>query len=168
LLDVEAAISLHGATGDNCWNPENVNGWGYDCHRRRSHYRHRANNNAIRRRKRRSGNHLPEAMTDFTPVEPMVLASPQLVAPPAAVLVLYRQGKDSPVHAVAAEVWRGSQQVAVMEAIHCMGMRGDKVAAYIRELLASLHEQFGVSKFEDVIKELPVDQCPIKNCPLKG
>jgi len=165
-LSAEAAIVVHGATGDNCWNPENVYGWGYDCHRRRSHYRHRSDINAIRRRQRRKGNQ-EYAATEVEPgiITPATIAPPIIEAPAAAVLVLFRQSKDTPVHAVAAEVWRGNQKLTQIEAIHCMGMRGDKVTAYIKELLLSLHEQFGVSKFEDVIKELPVSQCPILNCP---
>lgn len=187
VLSAEEAIAVHGATGDNCWNPENIHGWGYDCHRRRSHYRHRSDNNAIRRRLRRhaaqvQGEELgvsesqlsselcpgAEVLQSPIPIEPSLISAPTIAVAPAAVLVLYRQGKDTPVHAIAAEVWRGSDQLATVEAVHCMGMRGDKVTAYIRDLLASLHERFGVSKFEDVVKELPVHQCPIQNCPLKG
>lgn len=162
-LTAEEAIALHGTTGDNCWNPENVHGWGYDCHRRRSHYRHRADHNAIRRRQRRTGN----SQQDNPAPEMAVLVPPEIPVMPAAVLVLYRQGKDTPVHAIAAEVWRGNQKVAVVEAVHTMGMRGDKVATYIKDLLLSL-QQFGVSKFENVVKEIPIHQCPIPACPLKG
>lgn len=171
-LTAEAAIAVHGPTGDNCWNPENIQGWGYDCHRRRSHYRHQADNNAIRRRQRRRGGGdlvggdpvgSPPVTTDL-----IVIAAPEIATPVAAVLVLYRQGKDTPVHAIAAEVWRGNQHLASVTAVHCMGMRGDKVTTYLKELLASLQTQFGVSKFEDILKELPVHQCPIADCPLKG
>ncbi|MDX2242505.1 MAG: hypothetical protein NW224_17600 [Leptolyngbyaceae cyanobacterium bins.302] len=176
LLAVEDAIAQHGAEGDNCWNPENIYGWGYDCHRRRSHYRHRADNNAIRRRQRRAAGRqvhvLPISqsmpLVDEPADEPVQLSAPTIQPVLAAVLVLYRQGKDTPVHAIAAEVWRGNQKVATVEAFHCMGMRGDKVTASIKELLSSLYEQFGISKFEDVIKEVPVTQCPIPNCPIQG
>lgn len=172
LLGVEDAIVQHGAAGDNCWNPENVNGWGYDCHRRRSHYRHRADNNAIRRRLRRTAGGRAQASSTSeliqTASEPIHISAPAIQSVPAAVLVLYRQGKDTPVHAIAAEIWQGNRKIATVEAFHCMGMRGDKVTASIKELLSSLHEQFGISKFEDVIKEVPVAQCPISNCPMQG
>ena len=164
LLTVEEAIALHGAEGDNCWNPGNANGWGYDCHRRRSHYRHRPDNNAIRRRQRRTGSQ----SVSPTSSPPLVLTAPTIHSVPAAVLVLYRQGKEAPVHAIAAEVWRGNQKVAVVEAVHTMGMRGDKVTTYIKDLLQSLQAQYGVLKFEDVVKELPVNQCPIPNCPIRA
>lgn len=94
-----------------------------------------------------------------------------LPAPPlsyAAVLVLYRNHKDAPVHAVAAEIWQGDRQVLNIPPIHCLGMRGNQVTAYIQTVLEQLHHQFGVSRFEDVIKQLPVAQCPIQPCPLKA
>ena len=97
-----------------------------------------------------------------------MLTAPTIHSVPAAVLVLYRQGKEAPVHAIAAEVWRGNQKVAVVEAVHTMGMRGDKVTTYIKDLLQSLQAQYGVLKFEDVVKELPVNQCPIPNCPIRA
>jgi hypothetical protein len=164
LLSAEEAIALHGEEGDNCWNPGNEKGWGYDCHRRRSHYRHRADNNATRRRQRRTGTQPPTQLI----AAPEQVAAPTIPTVFAAVLVLYRQHKDAPVHAIAAEVWQGSQKITTVEVVHCMGMRGDKVTAYLKELLSSLQEQFGVSKFEDIVKEVPVHQCPIPGCPVKG
>ncbi|MBD2098866.1 hypothetical protein H6F90_27775 [Trichocoleus sp. FACHB-591] len=92
---------------------------------------------------------------------------PPVPIAPAAILVLYRQQTDAPVHAVAAEVWQENQLVAVVPPIHCMGLKGDRVSAYIKEMLASLAQQFGVTRFEDVIKEVPVAQCPIEPCPLR-
>jgi hypothetical protein len=156
-LDVEAAIGLHGPEGDRCWDPS-------ICHRRRSHYRKRDDINAARRRIRRS-NQKASGLTVHNPIE---LPPPANLLPVAAVLVLYRQRADAPVHAVAAEVWQGNQRIAAVQPIHCMGMKGDRVTAYIKEMLASLHHQFGISRFEDVIKELPVENCPIQPCPLKA
>lgn len=86
---------------------------------------------------------------------------------PAAILVLYRQSPNTPVHAVGAEVWRGNQKIAEVKPVHCMGMRADKVADYIKQLLTSLNQQFAVTKFEDVVKEVPVQHCPLIPCPLK-
>ena len=162
-LSVELAIALYGSQGDNCWNPGNVNGWGYDCHRRRSHYRHRSDINATRRRlKRKGGTNSPQPPAALIEVIP-----PTPVVPVAAVLVLYRQHPTAPVHAVAAEVWQGNQKLAQIQAVHCLGMRADKVTDYLKELLGTIHQQFGVSRFEDVVKELPVHHCPIVPCPLK-
>jgi hypothetical protein len=86
----------------------------------------------------------------------------------AAILVLYRQSSQTPVHAVGAEVWQGDGKIAEVKPVHCMGMRADKVADYIKQLLASLNQQYGVTKFEDVVKEVPVHHCPIEPCPLRG
>ena len=85
----------------------------------------------------------------------------------AAILVLYRHHPNTPVHAVAAEVWRGEHKLAEVKAIHCMGMRADKVTAYIKELLLSLNQPFGITRFENITKEIPIDYCPIVPCPLK-
>ena len=93
---------------------------------------------------------------------------PALLSTPAAILVLYRQHSNAPVHAVAAEVWQDNQKVAEVKAMHCMGMKGDRVSAYIKEVLRSLSQPFGVTRFEDVVKEVPVHQCPIAHCPLKN
>ncbi len=164
-LSAEDAIATHGPQGDNCWNPGNENGWGYDCHRRRSHYRHRSDTNAVRRRLRRAGE-LPSASVQPTGTA-LEVAAPLPVASTAAVLVLYRQHAQAPVHAVAAEIWQGNQKLAQIQAVHCLGMRADRLGAYLKELLTSIHEQFGVARFEDVVKELPVLHCPIVPCPLK-
>ncbi|HIK56395.1 MAG TPA: hypothetical protein IGS37_14695 [Synechococcales cyanobacterium M55_K2018_004] len=228
-LTVEAAIALHGPTGDNCWNPGNANGWGYDCHRRRSHYRHRDDNNRTRRRLRRAEQakqqavlvsststppgldssaddlqhstaqtktlslaalraetaapeaepadaNAPHAIPPGRTLHTVTLGDSEYVAldlppvplPYAAVLVLYRQHKDAPVHAIGAEIWQGKVKVLNIQPIHCMGMRGNEVTAYIQTMLAELHQHFKVSRFEDVIKELPVHDCPLVPCPLKA
>jgi hypothetical protein len=91
-----------------------------------------------------------------------------LESPPAAILVLYRQSPTTPVHAVAAEVWQGNQKVLEIRPVHCMGMRADKVTEYIKQLLASLTQQFGITRFEDTVKEVPVEWCPIDPCPLRN
>jgi hypothetical protein len=170
-LAAEAAMALHGPKGDNCWNPRDERGLGYDCHRRRNHYRHRQAVNAERRLERR------KAQKPLAPVSPSPEGASSregrspltLIAPPpetlAAVLVLYRQTSDSPVHAVAAEVWQGDRKFAGIQPVHCMGLRGDQLSEYIREMLQQLHQHFGLGRFEDVIKELPVHRCPIRPCP---
>jgi hypothetical protein len=62
---------------------------------------------------------------------------------------------------------REARKIAQIQAVHCMGMRADKLTGYLKELLLSIHEQFGVARFEDVVKEIPVHDCPIVPCPLK-
>lgn len=166
-ISVEEAIALHGPTGDNCWNPGNSYNLGYDCHRRRNHYRHREDDNRTRRRMRKLAKQ-GTAIGAHLQVEPVEILAPPLCPVYAAVLVLYRNHKDAPVHAVAAEIWQGDRKVAEMSAVHCMGMRGDQVSAYLQNVLFSLKEQYGVRRFEDVIKEVPVKQCPIEACSLSA
>ncbi|MGJ3250815.1 MAG: hypothetical protein ACFE0J_06755 [Elainellaceae cyanobacterium] len=165
MLAVEDAIALHGPMGDDCWNPGNARKLGYDCYRRRNHYRHRDDDNRTRRRMRKLVKQGSTADL-HPPVEPVEILVPSPPPIYAAVLVLYRNHPDAPVHAVAAEIWQGSQQVGEMKAVHCMGMRGDQVAAYLQSLLQHLREHYGVGRFEDVVKEVPVTQCPIEGCPL--
>lgn len=173
-LAVEEAIALHGSEGDDCWNPGDCRQLDYDCHRRRNHYRHRQDDNQTRRRMRKLHKQNQEAQYQEAQYqEGQAIAtdreSIEFNPPPfpyAAVLVLYRQGKDAPVHAIAAEIWQGDRKVKQINAAHCMGMRGNEVTAYIREMLEHLHQQFGVSRFEDVIKEVAVHHCPIEGCPI--
>lgn len=117
-------------------------------------------------------NRLPNR-SEMTQADPeldqiLEISPPLPESPPAAILVLYRQSSTTPVHAVAAEVWEGNQKVAEVKPIHCMGMRADKVTDYIKQLLSSLNQQFGITRFEDLVKDVPVEWCPIEPCPLKG
>jgi hypothetical protein len=165
-LPPEEAIALHGDEGDGCWNPRDIKQQGYDCHRRRHHYRHRVQVNAERKRSRRRAYLSPSSASHDPAVSSILTLTPPVVPYSyAAILVLYRQTVDAPVHAVAAEVWFGDRQVAGIPAIHCMGMRGDEVSTYIRQMLTLLQEQFGIHRFEDVVKECPVHTCPVRPCP---
>lgn len=110
---------------------------------------------------------IEDPITSEAPAMSIVEIDPPIVTVPAAILVLYRQTPHAPVHAVAAEVWQGDEKIAEVKAVHCMGMKGDRVSAYIKEILVSLSQQFGVARFEDVIKEVPIEQCPIASCPFK-
>lgn len=158
-LSAEEAQELHGPSGDNCWNPS-------ICHRRRSHYRHRDDINRTRRRLRRHSAQIDQGSTSQKP-EYQEVNIPTATEPRAAVLVLYRQTKYSPVHAVAAEVWQGKQKIGGVAPIHCMGMRGNQVTSQIHTMLTTIKDTFGINRFEDVIKEQPVEACPIDGCPLK-
>lgn len=119
-------------------------------------------------RQRRSLPQAAEPPVSQTNLPSLAVELPAPISPTAAILVLYRQSAIAPVHAVAAEVWQGNQRIAQIAAVHCLGMRADKVTDYIKQLLQSLQQQFGISRFEDVVKEVPVHQCPIEPCPLRG
>jgi hypothetical protein len=158
-LSVEEAIALHGETGDGCWNPRDIQQRGYECHRRRHHYRHRAEINAEAKLRRRHQARLKNLEPEHT------LSPPSFSLPYAAILILYRQHPNAPVHAVAAEVWQGDRPIAAIPAVHCMGMRSDDVSQYLHAMLALLRQSFPITRFEDVVKERPVHTCPIIPCP---
>lgn len=173
-LSVAEAIALHGTEGDDCWNPDDIRNLGYNCHRRRNHYRHRETDNRNRRRMRKLAKQ-QDSLAERTSSPSWMLQGEEAevtVPPPplplAAVLVLYRNRKDAPVHAVAAEIWKGDRKVGEMKPVHCMGMRGDQVTAYLQQILGTLRESYGISRFEDVVKEIPVQHCPIDGCPISG
>ena len=162
MLSIEEAKALHGESGDNCWNPST-------CHRRRSHYRHRDDINRTRRRVRRNAKKVPLPSNPTTSSYQTLTIDPVADSQPcAAVLVLYRQTKQSPVHAIAVEIWRGAEKIGEVSPVHCMGMRGNQVTQHIQTILTAIKEQFGITRFEDVIKEKKVEECPIKDCPITG
>ncbi|MEB3213036.1 MAG: hypothetical protein VKL39_16910 [Leptolyngbyaceae bacterium] len=161
-LSIEEAKELHGPSGDNCWNPAT-------CHRRRSHYRHREDVNRTRRRVRRHAKKAELSQEgNESGYRDITLDITVDTQPYAAVLVLYRQTKQSPVHAIAAEVWQGAQRVGGIAPVHCMGMRGNHVTQHIQTMLSAINSEFGVTRFEDVIKEKKVEECPIRDCPVRG
>ena len=145
-LDIEKAREIHGDSGDGCWNPK-------ICRRRRSHYRHRAENNAKRRQARRSGD------------------SPQIISvtveqPIVAMVTLYKEErKDASLHAVSASVWQGTQQIAMVEPVHCLGWTPRQVRTYLERVLVKLNESYGIDNFAQMLNKQP-NECPIAACPL--
>ena len=153
-LSAAEARQVHGPEGDGCWHEAR-------CHRRRSHYRNRRDVNAERRslyrqtveEKRAEG--APDALT-----VPITLK-------PVAYLYLYRQKRqDAPLHAIAASVWQGDQRLLDVTPIHCSGLRNQQIQAYLMEVLNTLRQQYGITKFEPEIRLDPTE-CPLAHCPLK-
>lgn len=152
-LSIEVARQLHGEAGDGCWD-EKI------CHRRRSHYRNRADNNQKRK-----------ANYTTTRIEPSGQATTKiqakLQAPPIALLYLYREArKDSHLHAIAISVWQGDQKLEDMTATHCMGMTNSQIRRYLQDVLQELNHLYNIKNFEPEIRYDPVF-CPIQPCPLK-
>ena len=148
------ARQQHGPDGDNCWVESR-------CHRRRSHYRHRRNVNAARRSQYQQETQHKKAAT-----EPGTLTV-SLELKPVAYLYLYRQKRqDAPLHAIAISVWQGNQRVLEVDPIHCAGMRNQQIQNYLMEVLKTLRQQFGITKFEPETRLEPTE-CPIVPCPLK-
>jgi hypothetical protein len=89
MLSATQAQELHGELGDRCWNPA-------VCYSRRSYARHRDRRNLIRSRQRGDSD------------ENLVVNTDEFASIFWAVLVVYRQsGTDTPIHAIAAQVWKG-------------------------------------------------------------
>jgi hypothetical protein len=143
LLDMDQVREKHGGK-DGCWNPK-------VCYARRSHARHRDRNNAARNlRKRSSGvKEIPVTAIEVT----------------YGVLVVYRpMGADSPVHAIAAEVWQGSQRQAIVPVVHCAGMMAAQVEGYVQKVLDVLEQNYGIKKFAS-LERREVYECPLRPCP---
>ncbi|MDB9526482.1 hypothetical protein PN498_10820 [Oscillatoria sp. CS-180] len=153
-LSTAEAREQHGPQGDNCWVESR-------CHRKRSHYRNRRDNNAARR-----SHYNQERQQQKDATAPETLTFP-LAIKPVAYLYLYRQKRqDAPLHAIAVSVWEGSKRVLEVEPIHCAGMRNQQIQRYLMDVLKTLRERFGITKFEPEIRLEPTE-CPIVPCPLK-
>ncbi len=150
MLSAEQAQVLHGVEGDGCWNPA-------VCYSRRSYARNRDRINQTRSRKRKEGE-LEQIPVEFEPLHQLVFG----------VLVVYRKaGADTPVHAIAAEIWQGQEKVAIVPAVHCAGMVPSQVHTYVGKMLKVLEERYGIKKFVSQTR-LDPDCCPIRPCPWCG
>ena len=153
-LPVAEAREQHGPDGDGCWHEQR-------CHRRRSHYRNRRDINAERRSLYRQAVKIQKA--ELAP-DTLQVAIP---LKPVAYLYLYRQKRqDAPLHAIAVSVWQGEQRLLEVTPIHCAGLRNQQIQAYLMEVLRSLRQNYGITKFEPDVRLEP-QECPITPCPLK-
>jgi hypothetical protein len=144
LLEADVAQEVHGPNGDGCWNPK-------VCYARRSHAKHRDRRNTTRNLKNK-GVTLPDIKVEV----PKVLYG---------VLVVYRAaGADTPVHAIAAEVWNGSEKHALVPAVHCEGLVPSQVHQYVQQVLNALEEHYGIKKFASQVRR-EVFECPLRPCP---
>jgi len=154
-LSVENAIALHGQEGDGCWDISR-------CHRRRSHYRKRRDRNC----KRQVAYKLSRLKNGTAEIK---LPASQVAS---IVLVIYKDEftKDAPIHAIGAELWIGTEEVAHMKPVSCLGMRGDQVTGLMPEILGSFSKGFSeqynqgksFSRFAAKI-ERHISRCPTPN-----
>ncbi|MDX2243079.1 MAG: hypothetical protein NW224_20555 [Leptolyngbyaceae cyanobacterium bins.302] len=160
-LDSQEAQQRHGPNGDGCWNPK-------VCHNRRSYYRHRGVRNYIRKQRRRGQfANLPSVETDAAPATRVATLEVLAPAVPAAVVHWYRVTKDSPLHALGAELWIGNDRVAKVEPVHCLGLTELQVKTLLVRILDvfSQHSGIKVERFRSSV-ELHPQNCPIRPCPL--
>lgn len=151
---VEDAISLHGQEGDGCWNIS-------QCHQRRSHYRNRRDRNS----NRQVAYKISKSKAETT--EEIELSTAQIAS---IVLVIYKDEftKDAPIHAIGAELWIGTEEVAHMKPTSCLGMRGDQVTALMPQILRAFSKDFSeqynqgksFNRFAAKI-ERHISQCPM-------
>jgi hypothetical protein len=86
---------------------------------------------------------------------------------PAAIVHWYRVTKDSPLHALGAELWVGNDRVAKIEPVHCLGLTELQVKTLLVRILDvfSQHSGIKVERFRSSV-ELHPHNCPIRPCPL--
>jgi len=136
-LPTVQAKLLHGAEGDGCWDA-NV------CHNRRSFYRHRRDS---------------QAKMEVLQVEPPVTHF--------AVLYLYKETGDRPLHALEAQLWCGQKPICRLEPIHCFGLTAGKVKAYTEKVLQAFSEEYQISLYQyKEMFEINPTHCPVRPCPL--
>lgn len=148
-LSLELALQKHGPKGTDCWEGE-------PCHKRRTYYRYRDRYNHQRRQRYKV------ETGDSTQTE--VILPPAI---PAAVLFLYRERVDAPLHAIGAELWLGQEKVSMLQPMHCLGLTSKQVSVYLQEILQafSIKTEVPISKFAAQV-ELHPSNCSIKPCPL--
>jgi len=171
LTAVQAKLS-HGpkTEGDECWDST-------VCPSRRSHARHRDRRNQARKLKRwqELGGTvvaLDEKETDSVVEQQAIDANnskqihfqtqlPNVTK--TAVLQVYRQAVDAPIHAVGGEIWRLTEKEASIAPVHCMKMTPRQVEIYLERLLKKLQEVYGIRKFA-TLEELNPRCCPLNGC----
>ncbi|MCY7337502.1 MAG: hypothetical protein LH613_15045 [Chamaesiphon sp.] len=81
-------------------------------------------------------------------------------------IIFYRERQDAPVHAIAAEVWQGTEKVLKVEPMHCLGLTPAQVVGVMTEILKACSSELGMelTKFASKV-ELHPSQCPISSCP---
>jgi len=131
--------------GDDCWNPA-------VCYSRRSYARHRDRINLVRSHKR-------------SEMQPELIVKDEFTDLFWAVLVVYRPtGTDTPIHAIAAQVWKGQDKFAAIAPMHCAGMTASQVHSYIQKILVLLESNYQIKKFSSLERFDPW-LCPLRPCP---
>lgn len=152
------AQQKHGEGGDGCWNPKY-------CHNRRSYYRHRGVRNHQRKQQRlQQQQDTSSPVRDSLGVVTLEIPSP---AVGAAVVHWYRETKDSPLHALGAELWMGNDRIAKIEPVHCLGLTESQVKTLLIQILNVFSEHCGmkIERFRSSVELHPLN-CPTRPCPL--
>lgn len=156
-----ARLTIGQARQQPCWTDERER-----CHKRRSHYLKRGNRNISRRilyKSKRRGS------------DPEAFALP-LQTSAGVILVIYSEqpatfkSGETPIHAIGAELWLGTQLQEQMVPAFCYGKRGDEVAALLPLILEEFSRRFAESynqgkKFHRFAAKVHrhISECPIAN-----
>jgi hypothetical protein len=156
-LSSAEAQQRHGATADGCWDDQK-------CHNRRSYYRHRGIRNHTRKQQRRNETQNEVKESDRATTVTIEIPVPAI---PAAVVHWYRETKDSPLHALGAELWVGNDRVAKIEPVHCLGLTELQVKTLLLRILDgfSQHSGLKLERFRTAVELHPLN-CSIRPCPL--
>jgi hypothetical protein len=86
----------------------------------------------------------------------------------AAYIHFYRERKDAPLHALAAELWQGGRKVAVLPPLHTLGATESDLRALLQQVLAQFSKRAGkrLSQFRGSSELHPHQCCPLRPCPL--
>jgi hypothetical protein len=84
-----------------------------------------------------------------------------------AVLYLYKEPGEKPLHALGAELWMGQQAIVKLEPVHCFGLTSGQIRGYSESVLQAFSKECGVklAQFKDIF-ELNPQTCPLRPCPL--
>jgi len=160
-LSVAQAQERHGAEGDGCWDSNR-------CHDRRSYYRHRSIKNYNRKQRRQTGQQqgLPhqDRKHSCRQVTSINIPAPAI---PAAIAYWYRETKNSPLHALGAELWIGNDRAAKIEPVHCLGLTEIQIKTLLLRILDGFSQHCGskVERFRSSVELNPLN-CPIRPCML--
>lgn len=128
-----ASLSIEAARQRPCWTDERE-----VCHKRRSHYLKRGDRNTERRLGYRSKRNAIQP-------QPFNLT---LSTTAGVILVIYSEQPDrfksneTPVHALGAELWVGTELREQMVPELCYGKRGDEVAQLPPRILKEFSDRF--------------------------
>jgi hypothetical protein len=104
-----------------------------------------------------------------TAPEPVTTLSLPPPGTAAAYIHFYRERKDAPLHALAAELWLGGKKIAVLPPLHTLGATESDIRAVLLQVLAQFSQRAGkgkrLSQFRGSI-ELHPHHCPLRPCPL--
>lgn len=135
--DTAWARAHHGGKG-GCWDD-------CRCHQRRSFYRSRAKHIA-------QGSEVPKVAIEVPEVY-------------YATLIRWQSSDGAILHALGAEMWRGSKKVCEVEPVHVHGFTPRVIREIGAKMLKALNEHAGqdISQYRSV-QDVDMKKCPIEDC----